>query len=159
MEWTNEKEEAFNEILDRICEGELVSKILEKKNRKKGYPAPSKFFEWIKDEERGEKYAHARAVGIEREVDEIKMIADKPMFYEEEEWTVNEEGKKVLVKVVKKMNYQQKAQMIDARKWRAGKMSGKYANKATVDLNQTKRVSITLDLGLSEDEKDEDEED
>lgn len=160
MSWTEEKEKVFREILDRICEGELVTYILQKGKRPDNYPSPSTFFEWVQeDEKRAELYAHARAVGIEREVDEIKAIADEPLFFEEEEYTTNEKGERVLVKVTKKLNHQQKAQMIDARKWRAGKMSGKYANRATVDLNQNKRVSIVLDLGTDEDDKEDDEND
>ena len=153
----DEKEKVFNEILERLCEGELISHILKKEVRPKNYPGYSQFFEWLKDEERANKYARAREIGIEIEVDEIKAIADGDLFIEEEEWTVNEAGEKKLVKVVKKANYQQKAQMIDARKWRAGKMSGKYSNKQ-IDLGGAKRVSIVLDLGDDDEKEDENEE-
>jgi len=153
-----DKETVFDEIIERLCNGELISKILSKDERPKNYPTFSTFFEWLeKEETKSERYARARAIGIEKEVDEIRQIADEPLFYEEEEWTTDENGNKKLVKVVKKMNHQQKAQMIDARKWRAGKMSGKYANKATVDLNQNKKINIVLDLGTDEDDEDEDE--
>ena len=153
-----DKETIFDEIIERLCNGELISKILSKDERPKNYPTFSTFFEWLeKEETKAERYARARAIGIEKEVDEIRQIADEPLFYEEEEWTTDEKGVRKLVKVVKKMNHQQKAQMIDARKWRAGKMSGKYANKATVDLNQNKKINIVLDLGTDEDEDDEDE--
>lgn len=153
-----DKETVFDEIIERLCNGELVSKILNKDERPKNYPTFSTFFEWLeKEETKAERYARARAIGIEKEVDEIRQIADEPLFYEEEEWTTDENGNKKLVKVVKKMNHQQKAQMIDARKWRAGKMSGKYANKATVDLNQNKKINIVLDLGTDEDDEEEDE--
>lgn len=153
-----DKETVFDEIIERLCNGELISKILNKDERPKNYPTFSTFFEWLeKEETKAERYARARAIGIEKEVDEIRQIADEPLFYEEEEWTTDENGNKKLVKVVKKMNHQQKAQMIDARKWRAGKMSGKYANKATVDLNQNKKINIVLDLGTDEDDEEEDE--
>ena len=153
-----DKETVFDEIIERLCNGELICKILSKDERPKNYPTFSTFFEWLeKEETKAERYARARAIGIEKEVDEIRQIADEPLFYEEEEWTTDENGNKKLVKVVKKMNHQQKAQMIDARKWRAGKMSGKYANKATIDLNQNKKINIVLDLGTDEDDEDEDE--
>ena len=153
-----DKETVFDEIIERLCNGELICKILSKDERPKNYPTFSTFFEWLeKEETKAERYARARAIGIEKEVDEIRQIADEPLFYEEEEWTTDENGNKKLVKVVKKMNHQQKAQMIDVRKWRAGKMSGKYANKATVDLNQNKKINIVLDLGTDEDDEDEDE--
>ena len=153
-----DKETVFDEIIERLCNGELICKILSKDERPKNYPTFSTFFEWLeKEETKAERYARARAIGIEKEVDEIRQIADEPLFYEEEEWTTDENGNKKLVKVVKKMNHQQKAQMIDVRKWRAGKMSGKYANRATVDLNQNKKINIVLDLGTDEDDEDEDE--
>lgn len=149
------KEKIFEEIIERICEGESLSDILKKGNRKEGLPSFSTFFEWLEqDEAKQEKYARAREVLIEREVDEIKMIADGDLFIEEEEWEVNEEGKKVLKRVTKKANYQQKKQMIDARIWRATKInSGKYGNNAKVDLNHTKKVSINIDLGSEDDDE------
>lgn len=155
---TIDREEVFKEIIERICEGETISEILSKQTRKEGYPAFSTWFEWLEeDEQKAERYARARAIQIEREVDEIKKIADSELFIEEEEYQADEKGKLKKVKVTKKANYQQKQQMIDARKWRAGKISqGKYGNNAKVDLNKTNRVSIELNLGSDEEDEIED---
>lgn len=152
VSWDEKKEKVFNEILERLCEGELISHILNKETRSKTYPSYSQFFEWLKDEERANKYARAREIGIEIELDEVRSIADSELFIEETEYIVDEKGNKKPVKVVKKANYQQKAQMIDARKWRAGKLSGKYANKP-IDLGAVKRVNITLDLKDEDDDE------
>ena len=103
------------EMADRICEhiargGALYLACEEFSD----WPCEATVYNWLNAHpDFMEKYVRARARQADRNVDEIVTIAD-----------TEEDPNKARVR-------------IEARKWRAGKMSGKYSDKSAVSLDAT----------------------
>lgn len=153
--WTEErKEQVFDEIIDRMCEGELISEILRGENRTEGYPNYATFIRWIKEsDELGDKYACAREIQAEIELDEIRKIADEPMIITLRDVTRDSDGKET-VKLTQVDNVARSKQMGDARRFRLGKMASKYNDKVTLDVNKNLSVTIVVEEDNGDDEDD-----
>lgn len=152
VEWTEErKEEVFDEIIDRMCEGELISEILRGANRPEGYPNYATFIRWIKEsDELSDKYTCAREIQAEIELDEIRRIADEPMITELTDVTTDKDNN-TTEKVTQVDNVARSKQMIDARKFRLGKMASKYNDKVDVNLNKNVSVTIVVEEDMGDD--------
>lgn len=157
VEWTEERRaQVFEEIVDRMCEGELITDILGRDKAKPGYPTFGTFIKWVNnDADLQQQYAHAREIQADREFDELRKIADTPMLAERIEESTDDKGK-VTKKVVKEDAIGMRRLMYEARKFRIGKMSGKYNDKIAVDLN--KRSTVRLEIDLGDDDENEDDE-
>lgn len=161
--WTPERvKEVFDEIIDRMCEGELISEILRGETRPEGYPRYSTFMDWIREsEELADKYAGAREIQAEIELDEIRKLADEPNIITlMDTTTLRDELGNPTGTTVKKTQVDNVARSrleIDARKFRLGRMASKYNDKLSVDLNKKTSVVIELDLGLDDDDDDDEE--
>lgn len=160
IEWTEErKNEVFDEIIDRMCEGELISEILRGRDRAEHLPNYATFIKWIKEsDELGDKYAHAREIQAEIELDEIRKLADEPNIITLMDKTTtrdelgNETG--VIVKTTQVDNVARSRLEIDARKFRLGRMASKYNDKVTVDVN--KKMSVIIEVSEDTGEEDDD---
>lgn len=118
MAYTKQQvEDIFNEVIDRISNGESLNKILQDKNK----PRRCTFYEWLeKDEEKANKYARACNTRAEVIFDEILEISE----HTEEDHTAFT-GINVI---------QRDKLRIDARKWVLAKMMPKkYGDKAEID--------------------------
>lgn len=154
VEWTEERRaEVFDEVINRMCEGELITEILGRDKAKPGYPTFGTFIKWVNnDEDMQQQYACAREIQADREFDELRKIADTPLPGKRVEFG-EADGKKFEKTVVEDMAAHRKMQ-IDVRKFRIGKMSGKYNDKISVDLNRKSTVRLEIDLGGDDDEAD-----
>ena len=120
--WTEEIEDA---ILDELMAGESIMDILGD-DRQEGFPTDKTFFKHLRDSDSFfRKYTRAREFQMEKEVEEIKAIADdgrndwmEKHGQEDAGWHLNGE------------HVQRSRLRIDARKWRASKMAPKkYGDK------------------------------
>lgn len=160
IEWTDEKiNVVFDDIIDRMCEGELISEILRVPKGEKapeGLPRYSTFMQWITDrEELADKYARAREIQADAEFDELRKIADTPMMGKRIESGVDKDGNKFSKVIEEDMTAHRKL-MYDARKFRIGKMASKYNDKVDVNLNKKTSLSIHIDLSDDDDEEGDD---
>ena len=114
-------EEQLSEICNQLAEGKslrAVCRELELKESSVRY--------WLnKSEEAFAQYAHARELQADVLFDEILAIADGK----------HEDGK---------TDVQERRLQIDARKWMAGKLRGKYSDKLVVESEST--VTVKHDL-------------
>lgn len=154
VQWTEKAiKEAFETIIDRMCEGELVSQILKSSERPKTLPSFSTFIGWMEeDEELANLYARAREIQIEIEMDELRKIADTPLEGERTENGTDTAGKNWTKTVKEDMTAHRKL-MIDARKWRISKMSSKYGDKMKLQIEDTQRINLIFDLGTPEEDE------
>lgn len=163
VEFTPEKiREVVDEIIDLMCEGELITEILRKDKRREGFPGFATFIRWVNEsDELGELYAHARELQADRELDEIRKLADEPNIItlvdksEQRDELGNLTG--VTVKKTQVDNVARSKVSVDARKFRLGRMASKYNDKLSVDLNKKTSVVIELDLGSDDDDDEEGE--
>lgn len=89
-------------VFDAMCEGQAVDDICAASDM----PAASTVYRWLVDDEKCEEYARAKAVRAER-------LAHKVLTTAEDE-NLKPDDKRV---------------RIDAYKWAAGKLYGKYSDK------------------------------
>src|SRR6185312_6709055 len=92
----------LSRVYDAMCEGSTVDDICGGEDM----PHASTVYRWLVDEERCEEYTRAKAVRAER-------LANKVIATAEDE-AMKPDDKRV---------------RIDAYKWAAGKLSGKYSDK------------------------------
>lgn len=97
-----DKDAVLSRVYDGMCEGRSVESICSDE----GMPHASTIYRWLVDNEKCENYARAKAVRADRMADEIIEIADNVA-----------------------MTPDDRRIAIDARKWRAGNLSGKYSSK------------------------------
>lgn len=97
-----DRDAVLAKIFDGMCEGRSVEDMCATKDM----PAPSTVYRWLVDVERCEEYARAKAVRAE-------LFANKVITTAEDE-DLKPDDKRV---------------RIDAYKWAAGKLSGKYSDK------------------------------
>ena len=97
-----DRETTLNRIYAEMAEGKSVEEIC----RAEDMPATSTVYLWLVEENKSEEYARAKEVRADRMADDIVKIAD--------DTTMNADDRRIA---------------IDARKWRAGKLSGKYSDK------------------------------
>ena len=97
-----DREAILSKVYDLMCEGQTVESICSVK----GMPNASTVYRWLVDVEKCEEYARAKAVRAER-------LAHKVITTAEDE-DLKPDDKRV---------------RIDAYKWAAGKLYGKYSDK------------------------------
>ena len=97
-----DRETTLKRIYAEMAEGKSVEEIC----RAGDMPATSTVYLWLVEENKSEEYARAKEVRADRMADDIVKIAD--------DTTMNADDRRIA---------------IDARKWRAGKLSGKYSDK------------------------------
>lgn len=97
-----DKDAILSRVYDGMCEGRSVEDICSADDM----PAASTIYRWLVDNEKCEEYARAKAVRAER-------FAHKVIVTAEDE-DLKPDDKRV---------------RIDAYKWAAGKLSGKYSDK------------------------------
>lgn len=97
-----DKDAVLKIVFDKMCDGESVDDICSAKDM----PNASTVYRWLVDDEKCEEYARAKAVRAER-------LAHKVLVTAEDE-NLKPDDKRV---------------RIDAYKWAAGKLSGKYSDK------------------------------
>lgn len=104
------------EIADAICERLADGESLRAICQDDDMPHKATVFRWLaKDKEFRDQYVHAREEQAETLVDEMVAIADKA----HPDHVVDD--------------VQDRRLRIETRKWVAGKLKGKYSEKATVD--------------------------
>lgn len=139
-----------------MCEGELITDILGRDKAKPGYPTFGTFIKWVNnDADLQQQYACAREIQADREFDELRRIADTTQIGKRIEEGTGADGKPFKKTITEDMTAHRKMQ-IDVRKFRIGKMSGKYNDKIAVDLN--KRSTVRLEIDLGDDDENEDDE-
>lgn len=92
----------LSRVFDEMCKGSTVEDICSAKDM----PDDSTVYRWLVDDEKCEEYTRAKAVRAER-------LAHKVLVTAEDE-DIKPDDKRV---------------RIDAYKWAAGKLSGKYSDK------------------------------
>jgi hypothetical protein len=92
----------LTEIYKLMAEGKAVAEI----SRMDGMPSTSTIFLWLIEENKSDEYARAKEARADHMADEIVVIADNV--------TMPAEDRRIA---------------IDARKWRVGKLHGKYSDK------------------------------
>ncbi len=97
-----DREATLKRIYAEMAEGKSVEEICSAEDM----PATSTVYLWLVEENKSEEYARAKEVRADRMADDIVKIAD--------DTTMNADDRRIA---------------IDARKWRAGKLSGKYSDK------------------------------
>jgi hypothetical protein len=97
-----DKDAILSKVYDAMCEGRTVEDICAEADM----PAPSTVYRWLVDSEKCENYARAKAVRAE-------LLANKVISTAESE-LIDPTDKRV---------------RIDAYKWAAGKLYGKYSDK------------------------------
>lgn len=97
-----DRDAILSRVYEQMCEGESVEAICSVK----GMPNAATVYRWLIDEERCEEYARAKAVRAER-------LAHKVITTAEDD----------------EMKPDDKRVRIDAYKWAAGKLYGKYSDK------------------------------
>lgn len=122
------REEQIEQICVELAEGKSLRSIC----RENGWKESSIRYWLNKSEESFAQYAHARELQADVLFDEILEIAD---------------GKHESAK----MDVQERRLQIDARKWMAGKLRGKYSDKLIVEGQQT--VTHRYDLDSLETER------
>lgn len=111
-------------ICERLADGESLRKIC----RDPAMPSTSTVCKWLgKNADFAEQYARARELQADALFDEVLDIADKgPTALED----TND-----------------RRLQVDARKWMAGKLKGKYSDKADLNVNATVAFS-GLDVAI-----------
>jgi hypothetical protein len=97
-----DKDAILARVYDEMCEGKSVEEICSAEDM----PDDSTVYRWLVDVEKCEEYTRAKVVRADRMADEIITIAD--------DTAKSADDRRIA---------------IDARKWRAGKLSGKYSDK------------------------------
>lgn len=97
-----DREVTLKRIYAEMAEGKSVEEICSAEDM----PATSTVYLWLVEENKSEEYARAKEVRADRMADDIVKIAD--------DTTKSPDDRRIA---------------IDARKWRAGKLSGKYSDK------------------------------
>lgn len=97
-----DKDAVLSRVYSEMCEGKSVEEICSAKDM----PDDSTIYRWLVDDEKCEEYARAKAVRADR-------LAHKVIVTAEDE-ELKPDDKRV---------------RIDAYKWYAGKLSGKYSDK------------------------------
>lgn len=97
-----DRDAILSRVYDEMCEGKSVEEICSAK----GMPHCATVYRWLIDDEKCEEYARAKAVRAERFAHKVIQTAE-------------DEGLKADDKRVR----------IDAYKWAAGKLYGKYSDK------------------------------
>lgn len=132
-----EKEKIFNEVCERMENGESVRSILKDEKM----PSSRTFFKWIdSDEEKVKQYAHACDLRADYIFDEMFDIADDAT----NDFMNKLQGDE-MVEVLNKEHIQRSRLRIDTRKWALSKMNPKkYSEKMTVDANVTVNPFLSL---------------
>lgn len=126
-------QEAADEVLERLADGELLIEICLDDH----LPKASTVSGWVYDDDGRDvpwkgfaaRYARARSIGVERELEEIRQLSDTPVLATQVELTVDAEG--VQQKKIKRGDaLGHRALQIDARKWRVSKMAWRYYGTA-----------------------------
>lgn len=97
-----DKDAVLSVVYDRMCDGESVEAICQTE----GMPDARTIYRWLVDDEKCQEYARAKAVRAERYAQKVIDIAESK--------DIKPDDKRV---------------RIDAYKWAAGKLSGKYSDK------------------------------
>jgi len=97
-----DREATLKRIYAEMAEGKSVEEICSAEDM----PATSTVYLWLVEENKSEEYARAKEVRADRMADDIVKIAD--------DTSKSPDDRRIA---------------IDARKWRAGKLSGKYSDK------------------------------
>jgi hypothetical protein len=97
-----DKDDVLSRVYDEMCEGRSVDAICSDE----GMPAASTVYRWLIDVERCEEYTRAKAVRAEQYAHKVIEVA--------EDEDIKPDDKRV---------------RIDAYKWVAGKLYGKYSDK------------------------------
>ena len=99
-------QELADTIFDRLANGESLAKICSDD----AMPSTSTIFRWLADDDEFcDQYARAREAQADRYAEETIEIADRPSETE--------------------LALQDKREMIEARKWFAGKLKGQYSDR------------------------------
>lgn len=119
---------AADAICERIADGESLRSIC----RDDDMPSTSAVCRWLAEHEAfREQYAHARELQADSLFDDILDIAD---------------GKRAMIEGCDP-DVQRDRLAVDARKWMAGKLKGKYSDRNDVNVNAT--VAFTgLDVAI-----------
>lgn len=135
LKWTDDKkQEAIEQIIRRICDGESCRSILDNADRSL-LPDYSTFLAWVEaDEDLAKHYARAMELRAEKLFDEIIEIADSSNA----DLDVSDDGKLVVIgEAVTRSRLR-----VDARKWALAKMQPKkYGDKIEVDQKVTSNES------------------
>lgn len=97
-----DRDAILSKVFDAMCEGQTVDDICAADDM----PNPSTVYRWLVDDEKCEEYTRAKAVRAELLVNKVLRTA--------EDEDLKPDDKRV---------------RIDAYKWTAGKLSGKYSDK------------------------------
>lgn len=139
--WIPEKKaQAFDTIIQRICEGESLRSILMHADRNV-LPSMGVFLKWVNDDEDlRQQYARAMEVRSEAMFEEILDISDESNA----DIDITDEGK---IRVVGEA-VQRSRLKIDARKWMLGKMNPKkYGDKVDITSDGEKVNTTIINLG------------
>jgi hypothetical protein len=98
----DDRDGILQRVYDEMAEGKSVEDICSLDDM----PNAATIYRWLVDEAKCEKYVRAKEVRADRMADDIVKIAD--------DVTMSADDRRIA---------------IDARKWRAGKLSGKYSDK------------------------------
>lgn len=131
------------EIADTICERLANGESLRKICLDEAMPGQTTLYRWLKaNDEFREQYAYARELQADTLFDEILDIADDATNDWMERHADDNEGWKENGEAMRRSQLR-----IDARKWMAGKLKGKYNDKTDVNVNAT--VAFTgLDVAI-----------
>lgn len=131
------KSEAIQIVLDRICDGESLRGILHWASRDR-LPSVSTFLGWVKeDTDLQKQYARACEVRAEQIFDEILEISNESNA----DLEIGEKGNLI----INGEAVQRSRLKIDARKWALSKMNPKkYGDKVDVTTDGEKINSVTI---------------
>lgn len=134
-------EELFDEICERIAEGESLREICTDEDM----PSKTTVFKWLsQSQELADQYARAREEQADLIFDEILGIADDAR----NDW-MERNGQDDAGYQANGEHIQRSRLRIDARKWMAGKLRPKvYGDK--LDLNHSGEMRVTLESDASD---------
>ena len=134
-------EERFDEICERIAEGESLREICTDEDM----PSKTTVFKWLsQSQELADQYARAREEQADLIFDEILGIADDAR----NDW-MERNGQDDAGYQANGEHIQRSRLRIDARKWMAGKLRPKvYGDK--LDLNHSGEMRVTLESDASD---------
>ena len=153
--WTPEKKkEAFDKIINLMCTGISLNKILKDKllsDEIERHPDYATFLDWTsKDTELDKKYVRAQEIRAEIYFDEIIEIADN-----QEQGTIEETSEKGF-KTIKKDATEHRKIKIDSRKFAISRMNPKkFSDKLQIEQTEFIEQKFFNDIHTEESENEE----
>lgn len=133
---TEEIDNTFNSICNRLEDGESLRSILKEKDM----PSSQTFYGWLEDsKEKSKQYARAKELYAESVFEDIVLISDGTG----DDVLIDEDGKENINHSI----IQRDRLRIDARKWHLSKLNPKkYGDKLETENNHTGEIKIIREV-------------